>query len=427
MQQRTLTILVSVIIALSLIAIGIFYLSDPNIRKPAIISGTPTVKKDLSSFYPLGGERSETTASGTFRFTASSTRFQESVVDFSGRGFKDYLKLVRLVDAPVAGATFLGSGSSSNLYYLDANSGEINLVDFQEKVSKYISSLGQKNIYDVLWGNDGSNLLFVARAVRSDNPIFFSALTPTNIPEADRIINNSVMGRDIRAIAVAPNKKDIFYLEADSDGYVVGHTASFSFGNKKQIYTSSLAEWSLTWPNINTITFQTKAAASVPGYLYFFNPSTRETKKIIGDVPGLTTLTSPDGKMVLFSESNDVGYSSSLLDSGKNTKMAISLRALPDKCVWTKNSATIYCAVPNVVPAGTYPDDWYRGEIRFNDSLWQIDTATGNTKLLNNPSASLINEEMDAINLFLDPLEKRLFFNNKRDRSLWMLDLEHDY
>ncbi|MEI6494976.1 MAG: hypothetical protein WCO03_02855, partial [bacterium] len=93
----------------------------------------------------------------------------------------------------------------------------------------------------------------------------------------------------------------------------------------------------------------------------------------------------------------------------------------------TADSSTLYCAVPTIVPAGEYPDDWYRGEVKFNDSLWQINVADGKTTLLNSPSASLINEEMDATGLFLNPIETRLFFTNKRDRSLWMLDLENNY
>lgn len=426
MQQRTLTILVSIIIFLSLLAIGVFYLSDPSIRKPTIITGKPTVKKDISRFYPIGEKRVDKTSSSTFRFVASSTKFQESAVDFSGRAIKDYLKLARLTETPIAGATLLkGTSSDDFLYYMDATSGEINLINFNDKVSITIATTKLTDIQDLVWGNSGHHLYFVGRAVRNGR-INISSGTILDQAETLQEVAPTNSDNNVTAITVNPDRNKFFFLES-VNGKTAVYISKPDLSDKIKVFESPLTEWTAAWASANIITLQTKPSVKSNGYLYFLNPTTKVVKKVIGDLPGLNTLTSPDGNKILINQSQENSFSSFVLDLKYNKITPLSLRALSDKCVWSKNSVSLYCAVPKITPAAEYPDAWYRGEIGFDDSLWTINTNTGETKLLHSPSESLINEEMDAVNLFLDSKEKKLFFTNKKDQTLWMLDLENNY
>ncbi|MFA6095793.1 MAG: hypothetical protein WC767_03045, partial [Candidatus Paceibacterota bacterium] len=101
----------------------------------------------------------------------------------------------------------------------------------------------------------------------------------------------------------------------------------------------------------------------------------------------------------------------------------LSLNTLSDKCVWSKKfKTTVYCAVPQSIPRGTYPDDWYRGTVSFSDNLWKIDAASMETDLILNPSFEG-GGDMDMTRLDIDGNDEHLIFLDKNDLSLWELDL----
>ena len=65
------------------------------------------------------------------------------------------------------------------------------------------------------------------------------------------------------------------------------------------------------------------------------------------------------------------------------------------------------------------PDEWYKGAVSFSDAIVEIDAATSQTKTL------LENEaDVDLISPFVSPDGKYLFFQNKKDGTLWRLMLK---
>jgi hypothetical protein len=155
--------------------------------------------------------------------------------------------------------------------------------------------------------------------------------------------------------------------------------------------------------------------------MYAVDPNKKDFNKVIGNINGLTTLTSPDGQLILYSSNN-------LFLNTYNTKtgesVAVGLRTLPEKCVWNKTSDVVYCAVPKYISPGNYPDSWYMGEVSFSDEIWRINTQNGSTILISDISSISGAEGIDGINLTLDDAENYLFFMNKKDSYLWKLDLK---
>ncbi len=134
---------------------------------------------------------------------------------------------------------------------------------------------------------------------------------------------------------------------------------------------------------------------------------------------------SPDLKLGFYSDSNTDAqtFNSGLLNISNENTTPITLKTLPEKCVWSQlNNSVVYCAVPDSIPRATYPDQWYQGIVSFSDSIWMINTKTGVTKDLA-PLRQISNGDIDAINLSLDSKEDYLTFMNKRDLSLWGLQL----
>ena len=104
--------------------------------------------------------------------------------------------------------------------------------------------------------------------------------------------------------------------------------------------------------------------------------------------------------------------------NGDSTKLDIA--TLPEKCVWSKNSLTIYCAVPvSTELALSFPDDWYQGLTHFQDALWKVDVISGNAT----PISSLDYKLIDVVDPMLDPSENFIFFKNNNDGTPWSYDL----
>jgi hypothetical protein len=224
---------------------------------------------------------------------------------------------------------------------------------------------------------------------------------------------------------LSENTKNLFYLTRTGDinsrtenGYVLDlqkNTAS-------NVFLSPFSEWLPVYFDGATALLQTKASQSVPGFLYSFNLKTGDLQKIIGDLPGLTTLPSPDKQRILYSNSTRGGITLHVYNRKDSSIIDLSQQALPEKCVWKNDNITVYCAVSNPFPSGEYPDSWYQGVTSFADDIWKIDTTTGKATSIFMPN-SVTQKLFDMTNLTLSPSEDFLFFINKRDSSTWALDL----
>jgi hypothetical protein len=170
------------------------------------------------------------------------------------------------------------------------------------------------------------------------------------------------------------------------------------------------------------LTLTTKSSFSAPGSMYFLSTSGTMTKAL-GDIAGLTTLTSPSLGYAIYSASNSSGISSGIYDFSKGNTLAFTGNpTLPEKCVWSKLSkTTAYCAVPSTIPIGNYPDDWYKGNISFTDNIYKVNLSLPAVQFLYSLPKD---QNIDVINPFLDAKEENLYFTNKNDYFLWGLNIK---
>ena len=279
-------------------------------------------------------------------------------------------------------------------------------------------------VYDAYFGNNGSSVVMRYLQTYSDTIDTFMGTLPKESLGADTIANNQITGsllpNDIKSISLSPDNSSMFYL-FDSGDNMIGTTLNFTTNKKVQIFDSPFTEWASVWGNSKTITLTTKPAYGVPGYAYQMDQNGKNFNQVLGGVNGLTTLASPDGKLILY---GDDGLNLNIYNTSTNTSTLIGVKTLPEKCVWSSDSATIYCAVPKNIPMNQYPDAWYQGEVSFDDQFWQIDVATGNTTMLVDPITIPGGQEIDGIKLAVDSGENYLFFVNKKDSYLWEFSLK---
>ncbi len=279
-------------------------------------------------------------------------------------------------------------------------------------------------IYDALFGNNSQSV--VMRYLKTDDKTIetFVGILPKEVLGGDTSDENEVTGiflpQNITDLSMSSDGMKIFYL-FNSGGNAIGITADFAGGKKVQVFDSPFTEWLSNWSGNNTVALTTKPSTQVLGYVYGVDVSKKTAVKIFGDVNGLTTLPSPNGKMILYGNSNLDLY---LYNTETRSSDKLPISGLPEKCVWAKTNDKVYCASPNARPVGNFPDSWYKGEASFSDSFWVIDIVTSNTNLILDPLDIPTGEEVDGIKLALDNDANYLFFVNKKDSFLWEIKLK---
>jgi hypothetical protein len=148
-----------------------------------------------------------------------------------------------------------------------------------------------------------------------------------------------------------------------------------------------------------------------------------DLEKVLGNFNGLTGLVNPTHTRVVYSEFLSGGLNFFNLNRESGLRNEMPFQILPEKCVWSRNnSEVLFCSVPSNPLVGDYPDIWYKGLTSFSDKIWSYSFETGETKLLADLE-TLSGEKIDAIDLELSSDESLLLFRNKKDFTLWTLEL----
>ena len=449
MSKRNVTLLIIIVAIIVIITLGFFAFYKPagtqtngtagnnffstffpSVKKT---TGTPTPPTNISGYVPPA----TTTASTAVLKKISSFPVAGFGV-FQQERFKQIPTVVPTTSTQNTAATTITGTSTTPtqpastkpisplteivpaVRYVNKATGNIFETFADQLNERQFSTTIVPEIYEADFGNNAQSVIM--RYLKNENIETFVGSLPQEILGGDSA-NNQVQGtflpENVSDIAVSPDTINLFYLFNSSEG-TVGIMSDSLGNNKTQIFDSPYSEWLSQWPNARMITLTTKPSAAVPGYMYAIDPIKPGTSQILGGINGLTTLTSPSGKLVLYAN-NNLTLNIYSTDSGNSTLLGI--KTLPDKCVWNQSSTSIYCAVPKSLSGGNYPDDWYQGEISFADDIWKIDVATGNGTLLADP-AQIAKEDVDGIQLALDSTEHYLFFINKKDSYLWELSIQ---
>ena len=452
MSKRNIILITIILVALVAIIFGISYFKQPSTGNESSGGGL----NFLSNFLPFGKSKTPTNnnnpqgpanVSGGEYSSSDQTQngILKKVSSFPIAGFgvfqKERYKDISSPPQTTPPDNNTGNTPSNNktanlgnpsspatefvpaLRYVNRATGNI-YQTFADKIDeRRFSGTVIPKVYEAYFGNNGDSV--VMRYLKDDGKTIetFVGSLPKEVLGADTIavndVNGSFLPENISDISISPDASKMFYLFNTGDSSV-GVIFTFSTNGKTQIFDSPFTEWLSLWPSSNLITLTTKPSSNYPGFVYALNTNSKNLNKILGNVNGMTTLASPNGKELLYSDNN---LSLNILNIDTGNSISMGINTLPEKCVWGSASDTIYCAVPKYIDRGEYPDSWYQGTTSFSDEIWKIDVATGNTTKIADPS-SLAGEDVDGIKLALDNGENYLFFVNKKDSYLWELKLK---
>lgn len=351
-------------------------------------------------------------------------------------------RLYELRKVPVAGAGFFEAGKDADhtvsARYIERGLGHIFETPLTTLIESRISNETHTRISEALWGNGGKSVVIRSLGENDFGTVIESGIlnlgdaissfarSTSTEPTSEPITEFTKTEEDflplhIPFLATAEDGGDkLFYLE-NGVSASAGSVASFKdVASASKIFSSVFTEWLPQFPNQNLVTVTSKPSAGIPGHLFFIDTKTKALTKVLGNISGLTTLTSHDGKFVLYSEALTELSALSVYDTAKRETRQLSVRTLPEKCAWSFRNPTIaYCAVPQILPTGRYPDQWYQGTISFSDAVWIIDTSTGRVEKIMTPS-DYNAPPLDIINPTLSSDDYYLLFMNKISGTPWV-------
>ena len=298
-----------------------------------------------------------------------------------------------------------------NINYVERVTGHIYQMNLESGETNKISNSTIPNVYEVI--ADKLANIFVYRYLSDNNK------TITTFVAKLGDVKGEFLPSDVIEISQSKDKTKLFYLVKNSSG-VIGFSLSLQDNKKSQVFTSSFTEWISEWVGDQKIYLTTKPHSTVSGSLFSLDIQTGTLTKIFGGINGLTTLSNKDGSQILYSTALETGPKLWLFNVEDHTTVDLDTYGLSEKCVWSEDNIHIYCGIPNTIIGTEYPEYWYQGLISFDDYFVKINTQTKEKETLANSKTEI---PVDATRLFLNKEETNLFFINKKNSTLWSLEL----
>lgn len=441
MSKRNLVLLIIVLIIIS--GFAVFYFS--SFKQTSVSQTGETDTNFFSDFFPFVNNKNNTTknienttdVSGYVptNLNEASTSKLKKVSSLPVAGYtvfmKERFKEIPVITTPTNETTNTASKPNTPLTeftpalrYVEKATGNI-YQTFVDKIDeRKITTNIIPQVYEAYFGNKGESVVMRYLKGNTNTIESFVGALPKEILGGDTLENTELVGsflpENISDLSISSDTLKIFYV-LTTGNFTSGITADYLGDKKTQVFNSPFSEWLSSYSNRDTITLTTKPSSNVPGYMYTINPNKKNFTKILSGINGLTTLTSPNGKLVAYSNNN---LSLKIYDISKSETISTGVKTLPEKCVWNSTNTYIYCAVPQFVNNNNLPDSWYQGEISFSDQIWVIDAITGNANQVADLQKLSNVAIIDGIKLSIDENERFVFFINKIDSFLWELDLK---
>lgn len=310
--------------------------------------------------------------------------------------------------------------NQEHIYLWDRKTGHIyeNLASTTEidKISNYTLP-AVENVFFA----DNSSL--ISRSLNNDN----ETISTKYIKLVKEFSTSTIYKAEVKDINIdsknisfsAINKKIFYFLNRTGSGIV----SSLDGSSRINAINTAISEWLSQYVNKTTIALTTKPSAYFKGYLFTLNPDGNSKNiYILGEKYGFNTLMSPDGKKVIYNEILNNTLETFIYDIATKSSTYLSQATIVDKCVWTNDSKTIYCGIPQRLLQAPYPDAWYRNDITFSDNIWSIDSETGDFRLVIPLQDQLLNP-IDVYNIKVSNSNNYLLFQDKNTLNLWKYEI----
>lgn len=177
-------------------------------------------------------------------------------------------------------------------------------------------------------------------------------------------------------------------------------------------------------PQSSNVSFWNRSNAFEKTYFESVSSMGENRHMLLSEKFGADYLWSPSGERALVSTSVEKGGKDMLLNimNGSGGEFqSIAIPTLVSKITWSKDSKTIYYALPGSLPENVVlPNDYFDKPIYTKDTFWKMDTLTGKKSRLSDLKE--VTQNFDSSDLFLSPNEDSLFFTDRSTKRLYRIE-----
>jgi hypothetical protein len=322
-------------------------------------------------------------------------------------------RIRKVSEEPVAGATFVnGIKGEPSMRYIERDSGHWYETPVNALTLVRLTNTTVPGVHDALWVNASTSIMrFLAEDESVENFVALYAATTTD--------------QELKGAYIDPYAR----IAVGADGTIIGALAgqngsaieTFKVDGKKKVtrYTSPLTSWVPHTAHGAHYVVSAPAAGVLSSVYEVVN---NELERVFGDVPGLSVLFAQVGPDILYSSGGRNAVALYVYDGALGERRELPLATLAEKCAWAPAPRAVLCGVPTAIPAGDYPDDWLLGRVHTSDSLWFIDTETGQTQALVDLEEQ-VGVPLDVGQLQVSSDGQYALFINKNDQTLWSVAL----
>lgn len=324
------------------------------------------------------------------------------------------IKLVPLSQEQVLSPTVNSNGNKIR-YYSKAN-GNIYEVNFDGTGLSRVSAANLAGLISIIWSPDKEKVIGLFQKGDQIQKYLHNYQAGQSI----------LMNNNINQVAWSPDGNKIAVQTFNSET----QTSTISISNAdgadlKDVFSTRLKDFDLDWPTIDKLSLKTKPSGLSDGLVLSVNPDNGNFYKVLGNIFGLNIKWSPLGNILIYSSTTTEGKNPSLFlaDQTGQTKKSLGLTTLVEKCSFSQDNRTLFCAVPQKTSENAvWPDDYYKGMTATADIFAKVDLESGESIVIFSTDGN--EKTYDATDLFLSPKENYLFFTNRKDGLLYSLKLE---
>lgn len=403
-------------------------------RKPLIIIASVIVFLGIvaGAYFLLRGSGDLAVSDNPFSGIGSGLIDGEGPADMeSGAGEELAPNLIRVTDRPVAEglvainristtsspietasgtpAVYEAVVNDTEVRFIDRASGNIYRYMAHERSLTRLSNKTLPGVQEASWLPDGS--VAYARFVGEGDTVSSYVL-----PDSGE--GGFFLEQNLSTARATPAGSLLTVLSGTTGS--VGALSRSDGTEKRDLFTSALSAIKVYASNGGFFA-QTKPSVFLNGYAFQISAASGAFTRVLGPLRGLSVLPSPDGKFLLYTYVDRGTLRLSLLDMTTRAQIPLPLATLTEKCTWTTDSLSVYCAVPTGLSAGL-PDFWYQGAAVLSDRFWKISVTDRLATLIVDPS-TIAGVSIDGVSLQTDAQEDMLFFTDKHNGALWAYDM----
>jgi len=312
----------------------------------------------------------------------------------------------------------LGAAVSDDgtLYYYSLDEKTLKKASMEGKDKSVLLSDLPGQPVRVIWSPKKDRTLLLLKQSNGQNLWHYADLTTKTLvplkPEMARLAWNNLGDKIFYQYTATNNERTLNIANPDGSAW-------------KKLASLSQDSFISPVPQSTAVSFWNRPSALEKTSFETIGLSGESRRVLLSEKFGADYLWSPNGEKVLVGVSNEKGGQNILLNmmNGNGDEFqSLSLPTFVSKAAWSKDSRTIYYALPGGLPdSATLPNDYFDKPLITKDTFWKMDVGTGKKTRLTDLKD--VAQSFDSSDLFMSPKEDILFFTDRVTHRLYRIDL----